>query len=99
MNLMGHQTVWMIIVSVVISLSLSMILPSFISLPLAMAIFIGSSYYITKQTMLGRDMAKENICNEMLPRSRISYGYISCDHEFKSKACHYCRSKIQGEKF
>jgi hypothetical protein len=64
-----------------------------------MAIFIGSSYYITKQTMLGRDMAKENICNEMLLRSRISYGYISCDHEFKSKACHYCRSKIQREKF
>lgn len=99
MNLMGHQTVWMIIVSVVISLSLSMILPSFISLPLAMAIFIGSSYYITKQTMLGRDMTKENICNEMLLRSRISYGYITCDHEFKSKACHYCRSKIQREKF
>jgi hypothetical protein len=99
MNWMGHQTVGMIIVSVVISLSLSMILPSFISLPLAMAIFIGISCYITKQTTLGRDMAEKNICNEMLLRSRISYEYISCDHEFKSKAYHYCRSKIQREKF
>jgi hypothetical protein len=95
---MGHPTVWMIIVSVVIILSLSMIFPTLMSLPLSMAIFIGISYII-KLTMLGSDMDKENICNEMLLSSRINYEHISCDREFKTNDCHYSRSKIRREKF
>jgi hypothetical protein len=99
MKLMGHPTVWMIIVLVVIILSLSMIFPTLMSLPLAMAIFIGISCYIIKLTMLGSDMDKENICNEMLLRSRINYEHISCDHKFKSKDCPDGRPKIRREKF
>ena len=98
MNWMGHPTVWMI-VSVVIILSVSMIFPTLMSLPLAMAIFIGISCYIIKLTMLGSDMDKENVCNEMLLSSRINYEHLSCDREFKSNDCHYSTSKIRREKF
>ena len=99
MNWIGHPAVWMIIISVVIILSLSMIFPILMSLPLAMAIFVGISCYMIKLTMLGSDMDKENICNEMLLRSRINYEHISCDHKFKSKDCPDGRPKIRREKF
>ena len=54
---------------------------------------------MTKQTMLLRDMDRDNLCNEMRLRSQANYVHIFCDPGFKSKACPYCRSKIRREEF
>ena len=85
MNWIGHSEICMISESFVISLRLSMIFPSLISSPLALAIFIGISCYKTKQTMLGRDMYKENICNEMLLRSRMITNIFVATMSLKAK--------------
>ena len=99
MNWMGHSMVWMIIISVVISLNLSIIFLFSVSLPLAMAIFIGTFYYMIKLTILSRDMGNDNIFNELLPGSAIDYLRISSDYEFKSKTYHSVTSKMRREEF
>ncbi len=97
MNQMGRSMVWMIIVSVVISLNLSIIFLFSVSLPLAMAIFTGIFFYIIKQTILSRDMGNDNIGNEMLSGSGIDYLRISGDYESKSKANRSITSKMRRE--
>jgi hypothetical protein len=97
MNLMGHSMVWMIIVSVFISLNLSIMFVFSVSIPLAMAIFIGTFCYMTTQIILSRDMGKDNICNEMLLGSGLGYLRVSRDCEFKSKDYHSITSKMRRE--
>ena len=89
---------WMMIVLLVISFSLYIIFPFFISIQLAMAILIGISCYLTQQTILGRGMGRDTIYNGML-RSRITYVCISYYHKFKSEAYPHCGSRLWREEF
>jgi len=99
MNGIGQQMAW-IMISLAISLTLAILFPFYISIPLSIAIFIGISYYMRKRAMAKMGMFGGGFGGGgMLGGGGINYICISCGHKFKGGACPRCGSKMRRADF